>query len=475
MKNLICGDLIYNEKKYKFDFRDNVLVLLPEDLESYPKWQFEHLGKKEKKEYINVEGTTNLGYYICFVHVSFSNMGRGIMQAFVPAYIIGKSNLICPLPKCENIEKIRIYGECLDKFYYPKRIIESNDFFKEGTAKFEVKNIKTDDYIIKNDKFRYGVNWNIPISSNINVVLDVKSYLEVDFKDLKGIDDILEYYLKIKKFFSFINNRKYIEFSKFVASKEIKLNCDINPENIKSKNIDFEFFFVEPDEKIDLSKSINYIHLEDLNNKFSEIYNIVTENSFLTEYYPLSGSDNRYVDNDKFLKVASAFESEFDKAIPNYKSSNSVEYDIVKKTILDYILLEKQKNNNEILLNNDSKKIKSLEKIVKEYSYFEKIIKNIDGTLQEKIIFCLKKYNDIIDSKKQLLIKNYNIEKIKNGILAEAFKNRRNKISHGNPTDSFTDVEVISYELLRICIYCLTLERCNLNIEDIKIIIEKIF
>ena len=104
--------------------------------------------------------------------------------------------------------------------------------------------------------------------------------------------------------------------------------------------------------------------MEDLNNKFTEIYNIVTENDFLTEYYPLSESDNRYVDNDKFLKVASAFESEFDKANPNYKSSNSVEYDFVKKKILNNISLEKQKNNNEILSSDDSLKIKSLKKIL---------------------------------------------------------------------------------------------------------------
>lgn len=473
--NIICGDLEHDNIKYKFDFRNNILVLVPEKLESYPKWQFEHIGKKEESKCINIEGTTNLGQYICFVHVKFSDIGRGILQAFVPAYIICKSNLISPLPKCENIEKIKIYGECLDKFYFPKRIIDNNDFFSEETAKFEVKKMKTDDFIVKNDKFSYGVSWNIPISSNINVVLDVKSYLEVNFKNLKDIDDILEYYLKIKKFFSFINNRKYIKFNKFIASKKIKLNYDINSESTELKEIYFEFFFVEPDEKIDLSKSINYIHLEDLNNKFTEIYNIVTENDFLTEYYPLSESDNRYVDNDKFLKVASAFESEFDKANPNYKSSNSVEYDFVKKKILNNISLEKQKNNNEILSSDDSLKIKSLKKINKEYSYFEKIIKNIDGTLQEKIVFCLKKYGNIIDSKKELLIKNYDIEKVKDGVLAEAFKNRRNKISHGKGTDIFSNAEIIAYELLRLCIYCLTLERCNLNTNDIKMIIEKIF
>ena len=74
--NIICGDLEHDNIKYKFDFRNNILVLVPEKLESYPKWQFEHIGKKEESKCINIEGTTNLGQYICFVHVKFSDIGR---------------------------------------------------------------------------------------------------------------------------------------------------------------------------------------------------------------------------------------------------------------------------------------------------------------------------------------------------------------------------------------------------------------
>ena len=183
MEPIYCGDLSFNNIKYKFDFRDNILVIIPEDLEDYTKWYFEHIEKKDKFERVNIEGTTNDGWYICFIHVKFSHMGRGILQAFVPGYVICKANGITPLPKCEDISKIRFFGECLDKFYYPKKVIETSDFIHSNDIKFEINKskLKTDDYTINKDKFKFGVAWKIQYSSNINVVLDLESFLEIEF------------------------------------------------------------------------------------------------------------------------------------------------------------------------------------------------------------------------------------------------------------------------------------------------------
>ena len=41
MSKLVCGDLEYENTKYKFDFRDNLLVLIPEKMDTnYTKWYF---------------------------------------------------------------------------------------------------------------------------------------------------------------------------------------------------------------------------------------------------------------------------------------------------------------------------------------------------------------------------------------------------------------------------------------------------
>lgn len=474
MDQTYCGDLIFNNIKYKFDFRNNVLVIIPDELEDYTKWHFKNIGSKDKFERVNVEGTTNNGFYICFIHVKFSHMGRGILQAFVPGYVICKANGVSPLPKCEEISKIRFFGECLDRFYYPKRIIKTSDFFQSNDIILELnKNkLKTDNFIINKDVFKFGVAWKIPFSSNINVVLDVESFLEIEFNTKQNIDEIVEYYLKVKKFFSFINNRKYIKFNKVPAYTTIPVNYGIKRDDIRNEEFKFEFHFVDPDEKYDLDKANNSIHLEDLDNKFSKIYKLVTNKDFLTEYYPLSISDNNYVDNDKYVNVARAFESEFDKLYPKFKAKTSEEYNAVKKALLK--CLSNKKNNANLAIKKE-KDIKYNKKIIKECNYFNKIISKMEGSLSEKVTYSLRKYKEIISNKKKLMLNNYQITKIKDGVLADKFKERRNAISHGSSANAFTDIEVIAYELVRMCIYCITLERCKMSEEKIDNIVSKIF
>lgn len=474
MEQMYCGDLIFNDIKYKFDFRNNILVIIPDKLEEYTKWYFNNIGNKDKFARVNVEGTTNNGCYICFIHVKFSHMGRGILQAFVPGYVICKANGISPLPKCEEISKIRFFGECLDRFYYPKRIIETSDFVHSGdiTSKINKDKLKTENFIINKDIFKFGVAWKIPYSSNINVVLDVESFLEIEFNAKKSIDEIVEYYLKVKKFFSFINNRKYIKFNRVVAYTIIPIDYGTQHEDIRNEEFKFDFYFVDPDEKYDLDKTNTAIHLEDLDNKFSKLYKLVSDKEFLTEYYPLSISDNNYIDNDKYVNVARAFESEFDKAHPKFKSNISEEYSLVKKSLLKS--LSNKKNKASLAIQKDTD-VKYNKRIIKECDYFNKIISNIEGALPEKVTCSLRKYKDIISNKKKLLLNNYEIPKIKEGTLADKFSKRRNDISHGNYVDSFTDIEVIAYELVRMCIYCITLERCKISRENINNIVNKIF
>lgn len=474
MEQTYCGDLVFNNIKYTFDFRNNVLVIIPDELEDYTKWHFKHICNKDKFERVNVEGTTNNGFYICFIHVKFSHMGRGILQAFVPGYVICKANGVSPLPKCEEISKIRFFGECLDRFYYPKRIIETSDFVHSDDITLEVnKNkLKTDNYTINKDIFKFGVSWKIPYSSNINVVLDVESFLEIEFNTKKSIDEIVDYYLDVKKFFSFINNRKYIKFNRVIAYTVIPVNYGITQEDIRDEEFKFEFYFVDPDEKYDLDKTNNSIHLEDIDNKFSKLYKLITHKDFLTEYYPLSISDNNYVDNDKYVNVARAFESEFDKLYPKFKSNTSEEYNAVKKSLLKCLSNKKNKSNLAIEKGQD---IKCNKKIIKECNYFNKIISKIEGTLPEKVTYSLRKYKEIISNKKKLMLNNYEISTVKDGVLADKFSKRRNDISHGNFVDAFTDIEIISYELVRICIYCITLERCKMSEERINNIVNKLF
>ncbi len=53
MEQIYSGDLIFNDTKYKFAFRNNVLVIIPDELEDYTKWHFNNIGNKNKFERVN--------------------------------------------------------------------------------------------------------------------------------------------------------------------------------------------------------------------------------------------------------------------------------------------------------------------------------------------------------------------------------------------------------------------------------------
>ena len=156
---------------------------------------------------------------------------------------------------------------------------------------------------------------------------------------------------------------------------------------------------------------------------------------------------------------------------PNFKATINSNYQEVKDQILKNIYNQKYKlktNQNKLSENDINKKIEY-------YEYFCKIINNIDGTLEEKVCHALNQYEDILKKKKETLLEYYDINKKKDTILAKKFSERRNKISHGESTDKFNDSEITAYILLRMCIYCMVLERCNFNADDINRIVNKIF
>lgn len=476
MVKIICGSTEFNNKKYKFDFRDNILVLIPDELEDYSKWFFEHVNSIESNEKTNIKGITNNGKIIYFLSIKLIELGGGALQAFVPGFAICNVNTISPLPECNDIDKITFFGECIDRFYPPKQIINYPSF-SEDEYKYEIDKDrnKLKKFKINKDEYSFGVRWESPISSDINVVLNVKSYLTIVFSKTINIEEIIDYYLKTKRFFSFLNNRKYIKFEKIIASKNIKINNDpLNPDSFENQDINFEIHIVDPDEIYDLNKN-NYIILNDIKDKIEKLYSEVSDEKFLVDYYPLSTIDNSYIDNDKYVRVASAFESEMDKFMPNYKSESKKEYKYVKKSILNTIHIKRKFSNIKLKLITNNIKQKKYKNIIKECNFFSKKIGNMEGTLEEKILFIFNKYNDILEPFKNKLLQSYYIDNIKNGILANKFASRRNSVAHGYSFNSFEPLEIISYELLKIGIYCITFDRCGFKEEKIKELINKIF
>lgn len=473
MDKIICGELEFNNNKYYFNFRNNILVIQPEKMEDYSKWWFSFLGKEMSMDKrVNVEGETNEGKYICFVDVKFSQLGRGNLQAFVPAYVFGDGNSVSPLPKCINIEKMSLEGKSLDKFCYPKRIIRHNNFCEEKTIKLELdyNQFKNQKITIDKDVFEYCIYWTMPHSSDINNVLNVKTILTVTFNKPKNINEIVDYYRNVEKFFCFLNNRRIVRFSNIKLKKKEPVIYGFE-NNIKDMEFQFTLYITEPQEEIDILDDLNCIRLDDVIEKYSKLYKNIIHEDFLIHYYPLNKKEDLLVDNDKYTQVSSAFESEFRKLFPDFKSSINEEYKEIKTGILKHVSNKK----NKLKRNKRGLSKKQIRTMLKYCEYFSKIVSNVDGTLEEKINFSYDRYQSILEKRRKQLLNIYNINSIKNTILAKSFSERRNKISHGKSTGNFNELEIISYILLRMCIYCLTLERCKFSFDEIDNMVNKLF
>ena len=137
VEKIIEGKIEYKSKNYGFYYINNILTLIPdEDLEAVWKSMFKSLKERTVDDNLFLEGITSSGHRITFINIKLIRQSGGIYKAFVPAYIIGNSNMTNPLPKIDNFETMIFYGKCVDNFFDPQKVIEfGNDNVNEISLK----------------------------------------------------------------------------------------------------------------------------------------------------------------------------------------------------------------------------------------------------------------------------------------------------------------------------------------------------
>jgi hypothetical protein len=454
---IYAGKMKYKDENYSFSFYNHLLIIIPEKDKDYAQDIEDKImgNSSSKRQEENVEGITNDNRSICFIQVKFSKMGKGCLYSYVPAYIIGLSNIYITPPSCENVESMIFNGECIDRFFFPKKSVEishENKTFSLGKMKDNEKV-----YIINEDKFNFTSNWLEPIGSDVNNVLKMYSNLKIDFSTPKSINEIIECYKKVNDFFSFLNHRKIVKFTNIVLTRKILVD------DSEEKEEQYNLFIEYPEKKIELKDDIlGCVRIENCDNHFVDLFNIVTNNEFLTNYYPYNNSDFNEIDINKYIQISAAFESEFTRKYPKFKTTINANYKFIKDDIKKHLTYQRKK-----LCDNGKKK--------KYNKYFSDIIESLNGTLDEMILYSFQKYDKIIYPMRKHLEDTYILPETKNSIYSKAFAEKRNKISHGDELIAFTDYEIISYEMLEYSIYCLVLDLAGFNEEEMKTIINKIF
>ena len=201
--------------------------------------------------------------------------------------------------------------------------------------------------------------------------------------------------------------------------------------------------------------------MDTLVNNFENLYNILSTEKNTLFSYPNNSYEDSHVDSYQFIKIASSFEGQFDKLHPKYKANKHKKYKALKDNILNYISELKTPNSSNT-----------------EISYIDNFydtINNLDGALHEQISFSLKEFIKPLEKTKQRLFVSYNMTNISNGDLAQAFSKKRNEITHSALSKKFSDVEIVSYLLVKRLVHCIILKRSNFTTDETTEIINRIF
>lgn len=466
MEQIIEGKIEYDSKKYGFYYINNILTLIPdEDLEEVWKSMFKSLKERTINDILFLKGITSSGYRITFINIKLIRQSGGIYKAFVPAYIIGNSNMVNPLPEINNFESMIFYGKCIDNFFDNRKVIEfKNDDIREINMK--IKTLKNDVFLIEKDKFNFGISSTLSrIEKNTNTPVIVKSYLQINFENKKSITEIIEYYREVSELFEFLYLREHVKFDeiKLISRGKVKIEDEIK----KITNTFNLYCYLNEDAKIDLPDINNCIKYEQIESNFKELYLTVNNKKAYKNYYNLNKDDELKITVNKYQNISSAFESWFDINFPKFKSNSNENYRILKDKVTNFIddcINEEDKRENKEIL-----------------KWFELDIKNMEGSLKEQIRYSLGVFSECIINVKKNLINNYNIkyesEEDLNEMISNTFKNTRNGIVHGNMKSEilFSDMDVVAYAIVERLVQCLVFYKANVDKDKIKEIVDDKF
>ena len=465
MDNIICGVLKKKRKFYfTFDMNSKILTIQPSKMSMFPSLIAEDdfddfLISKER---MNISGETNNRNYIEFIDVKFSSIGRGCFQAWVPAYVIGKANALSSIPKPTLIKTISFKGECIDRFMTSKCTVSDNWDYNNNKLQVNIDYGKD-----KIKRFKYnGLEFSlVPGWKMISAQKDVKSLLtmqtSLNIKSEKNMDikTIIELYKKVEKLFAFICYRQHVKFESIILTQIEKVICDKVP---RDTPINFELHVSSDDGKYDLPKVGKLMTLGDYANNIPGLIKSLCEDDHMLLSFPDNSLKVNVIDNNKYICISSAFESEFDLLYPNFKSNKNKNYNTAKLSTIKF-LSEQAKNKQ----NNSQTR--------KYYNDFAKYIGDFEGRLEEQISYILQLYSYIVEPERKYYQNEYSDINFDNTSLAKSFADKRNNLSHGSKLEKFKTLEVASYIIVRKINYAMILERSGFDKKQIQEIINQIF
>lgn len=466
MNNIICG-ILKARKKFYFSFNTGtkILTIQPSKMSEFPSFipQNDFDDFSLSKERMNISGETNSRNYIEFIDVKFSSIGRGCFQAWVPAYIIGKANALSFIPKPTSIKHISFKGECIDRFMTSKQTVSDDCDYRNNKLQINIDygkdKIKKFNY--NNLEFSLVPGWNmISAQKDVNLLLTMQTTLNIKSKKKMNVKAIIELYKKVEKLFSFICYRQHVNFDSIILTQIEPVIFDKVPEDTA---INFELHVSSDDNKYDLPNVGQHMILRDYSvNNIPSLIKCLEEDEHMLLSFPNNSLKANIIDNNKYISISSAFESEFDLLYPNFKSNKNKNYNTAKINTINF--LSEQATNKQ---NNAQTR--------KYYNDFVKYIEDFEGRLEEQISYIFQIYSYIVEPEINYFKSEYHDMNFDKASLSKAFADKRNNLSHGVKLEKFKILEIVSYSIVRKINYAMILGRSGFNKEQIHEIINQIF
>lgn len=178
-------------------------------------------------------------------------------------------------------------------------------------------------------------------------------------------------------------------------------------------------------------------------------------------YIPQNTEKYYSFDRIDWLNTAVGFEGEYSKKYKNQKYQSDLDFAKAKDYLLGQIALEVEATERSI--NN---------KRNKAWAQFKHLIENTDYRLEEKFEFMLQHFSKEISILKGQFLNRHNVSDEIN--LADEYAHCRNNLAHGDVID-INDANAVNFNLMRVFIYCLILERACISEDVRKWIVEKLF
>lgn len=451
--DIICGKFYVQDKEYPFFLSGQVITVVQVaheyNSDFIDDYHFEYL-----------EGITDRGKYIYLLDC---NVYGGPIVGITTNLYLSCKGYILSNSQSDYFDCIEFYSPALNAFYSPRQAVSvERDAANMHTLSLRFKNHED---VSKN--FICSINGesiNCSLSFQSTVTLrpedtspaSTNTTLSMKFSSPHSIKELGKHYLYLLDFLAFINFRSDIPIDKIVLYKkeDQKLICSGTAKIFQQDCSGYS---------VDTTHNITYWDFSgsSLAAPFTVVAERRAKGTYNPFFIPSDSKDATYVDSAKWLIAAISFEGEFNQSYPGFKYENDENFCQAKELLLDCI-------DSAI----DSSGLSKNHKSNQNLKSFRRLIEMTDTTVKEKFKLCLRKYSSEITP---IAEKHSRANGVSTSVdFAQAYSDYRNNIAHGTILP-ISNVEIVTYQILRGFIYILILERAGVPPQKIKEIVSKLF